>query len=568
MLLAAPKGEPLAEQIMTQDFMALEPSIAAAEFYLTIQAPTGQAYEFVFDGSDVPLLHVSDLDDQVEGVYHFNLVARPLLSEDARKFLREHRSQTHAVTLNSLRQQGLLPQVSLSMNGSFRIEQGTFFTPSADTEERFDVTGKMDPAATQDKEEEEKEEEDISIVSDQDTSSRDQVYSDDLIVQGSQCVGTGCTPSESFGYDTLRFKENNLRIHFDDTSTATNFAKNDWRIVVNSSATGGDSFFQINDVTADEKPFKILAGAKTDSFFIDAQGDVGLGTNTPITKLHLKSGNTPTVRLEQDGTGSWAPQTWDIAGNEENFFIRDVTNSQQLPFRIRPGAAANSLVITNNKVGLYTNSPDSTLHLATDTGTTKFHIEDKNTTAADRDLFVISNKGGSRIVLNNTDNGETWKLTNARNANAFNITFGGTGQRELELSETGDLTIANNITAGGTVTGSSDRNIKENFKSINYEDILNKVSSLEITEWNYIADQDQTRHIGPMAQDFYAAFGVGIDDKHISMVDGHGIALASIRALNEKIEHKDATIKAITQQNQALSQKLDRLEALLDRMGE
>ena len=97
------------------------------------------------------------------------------------------------------------------------------------------------------------------------------------------------------------------------------------------------------------------------------------------------------------------------------------------------------------------------------------------------------------------------------------------------------LHVIGNILASGTVTGSSDRNVKEHFSSVNPRDVLEKVSALPITEWNYQADNETLRHIGPMAQDFYSAFNVGMDDKHISMVDADGVALTAIQGLNQEV---------------------------------
>lgn len=63
---------------------------------------------------------------------------------------------------------------------------------------------------------------------------------------------------------------------------------------------------------------------------------------------HLKNGNTPTIRIEQDGTAGFSEQIWDIAGNETNFFIRDVTNGNILPFRVMLGAPNDALVLAKN----------------------------------------------------------------------------------------------------------------------------------------------------------------------------------------------------------------------------
>ena len=74
-----------------------------------------------------------------------------------------------------------------------------------------------------------------------------QVYTTDLIVQGSACVGIDCTTNESFGFDTLKLKENNLRIKFEDTSASANFPGNDWMLTANDSSNGGANRFSIDD---------------------------------------------------------------------------------------------------------------------------------------------------------------------------------------------------------------------------------------------------------------------------------------------------------------------------------
>ena len=157
-------------------------------------------------------------------------------------------------------------------------------------------------------------------------------------IDGSLCVGFDCVENESFGLDTIRLKENNLRIHFEDTSTTTGFPTTDWRILINDTASGGGSFFGIQDSDAGTRPMTIEANARTHALFVDSQGDVGIGTSTPAVELHAVRGDTPTLRLEQDGSSGFSPQSWDVAGNEAGFFIRDATNGSTLPFRIRPGA--------------------------------------------------------------------------------------------------------------------------------------------------------------------------------------------------------------------------------------
>ena len=173
----------------------------------------------------------------------------------------------------------------------------------------------------------------------------DQVILDDLIVDGSVCVGMDCVNGESFGFDTLRLKENNLRIKFQDTSNSASFPTNDWQLTANDSSNGGANKFSIDDIDGGRTPFTIEAGAPSHSLYVEDSGQIGLGTSTPVVQMHMVDGNTPTMRLEQDGSSGFTAQTWDVAGNETNFFIRDATNGSTLPFRIRPGAPSNSIYI-------------------------------------------------------------------------------------------------------------------------------------------------------------------------------------------------------------------------------
>jgi len=191
----------------------------------------------------------------------------------------------------------------------------------------------------------------------------DQLILDDLIVDGSICVGFDCVNGESFGFDTLRLKENNLRIRFQDTSNSSSFPTNDWQITVNDSTNGGANRFSIDDIDGGRTPFTLEAGAPSHSLYVDDEGLVGLGTNQPVREMHIKDSNIPTIRLEQDGSWGFSPQTWDVGGYEVKFFIRDETNDS-LPFQVVPGAPTNSIfVASSGRVGLGTELPVATLHV-------------------------------------------------------------------------------------------------------------------------------------------------------------------------------------------------------------
>jgi hypothetical protein len=101
----------------------------------------------------------------------------------------------------------------------------------------------------------------------------------------------------------------------------------------------------------------------------------------------------------------------------------------------------------------------------------------------------------------------------------------------------------------------SDRNAKENFEPVDSRALLDKVAAMPISHWNFKGDT-ATPHLGPMAQDFHAAFGLGTDDKHIATVDADGVALAAIQGLNQKLDETRA-------ENAELKQRLEKLEQLI-----
>ena len=95
-------------------------------------------------------------------------------------------------------------------------------------------------------------------------------------------------------------------------------------------------------------------------------------------------------------------------------------------------------------------------------------------------------------------------------------------------------TVGAQLAAGsGTWASLSDRNAKTNIAPLDDASVLAKVAALPIERWSYKSERG-VRHVGPMAQDFYAAFGVGEDDKHITSIDEDGVALAAIKALHRE----------------------------------
>ncbi len=108
------------------------------------------------------------------------------------------------------------------------------------------------------------------------------------------------------------------------------------------------------------------------------------------------------------------------------------------------------------------------------------------------------------------------------------------------------------LTAGVTMAGGasawsavSDKSVKKDFREINSQELLEKLSGIPISRWKYIAEESQADHIGPMSQDFYSAFGLGDDDKRISTIDADGVALAAIQALYNRVLELEVEVKKL-----------------------
>jgi hypothetical protein len=121
----------------------------------------------------------------------------------------------------------------------------------------------------------------------------------------------------------------------------------------------------------------------------------------------------------------------------------------------------------------------------------------------------------------------------------------------------------------------SDRSIKTDFNPIKPEEILARVARLPISSWRYTNEVAGIRHVGPMAQDFKAVFGLGDDDKIIGFVDEEGVALAAIQGLHQELQQqtsllneKDAELQKLKQQNETLEKRLEHLEQTIKGMTE
>jgi hypothetical protein len=515
-----------------------EPQVSYERLVLTVSRPGGAVVRREFEAGQAPAFDLPR--GSGDGSYVYELRVVPATDPEVRKALAASREPGGAAVVERLKRAGRLPAGELVQSGTFAVVNGAVVASGA-REPRAAAAPPAKAAAPG-------------------LPVKDQVIADDLIVQGSACIGLDCVNNESFGFDTLRLKENNTRIKFEDTSTGTGFPATDWQLTANDSASGGANKFSIEDVTAATVPFTVTGAAPTNSIFVDSTGRLGLRTATPVLDIHVATSNTPAMRLEQNSSGGFTAQTWDVAGNEANFFVRDVTGGSRLPFRIRPGAPTSSIDISaTGLVGIGTASPANKLHVFGSDGTTKEFIQETSATTTPRELLEIRNNGGALIIAKDTSTTQRWSFGTF--SSAFIVDNQSNTGVEMTLGATGNLTIA------GTLTQNSDRTTKTDIFGVQPDEVLAKVDSLPISTWRYKGDAADVHHLGPMAQDFAAAFGLGPDDRHIAPLDAAGVGLAAIQALNRKLGEKQVVIDDLARRNADLEARLNRLEALVAKLA-
>ena len=214
--------------------------------------------------------------------------------------------------------------------------------------------------------------------------------------------------------------------------------------------------------------------------------------------------------------------------------------------------ASSMFIDPTGYVGFGTDTPAARLHVIADSSVSEdaqVLVENANSAAPGiaRKLFVIKNDGPAKFSMWASDNDE-WAF-NAR-TDVFRISKQGTGEVEMEVTENGNMFIT------GTLTTGSSRTIKDNIEPVDQQSVLERVVKLPISSWSYKTDGD-VRHLGPMAEDFYASFGLGYTNKGLSSVDTGGVALAAIQGLKRE---KDREIERLKSENLQLKEELQRLE--------
>ncbi|MEM1181203.1 MAG: tail fiber domain-containing protein, partial [Acidobacteriota bacterium] len=399
--------------------------------------------------------------------------------------------------------------------------------------------------------------------SDQDIELKATVVVDDQIIQGSQCVGFDCTSTESFGSDTGRYKENNLRIHFNDTSASANFPGNDWRITINDTSNGGANYFAVNDVTGNTTPFRIDAGASSNAIRVSSAGKVGFGTGSPNAQisLHAVDGNTPALRLEQDGSDGFQSHVWDLAGNETNFFLRNVTNSSSLPIRILPGTGQDDglVMLGSGDIGFGTDNAKADLHILgggsvhTPSNSSVLALFQNNADGADGSIVSLLAGNGTanaQLWFGDTDDDNAGRVIYRNGADA--MSFYTAGNEVFYLDSSGNVCIGCNatsgdairhsngavLTSGGTWTNASSRELKRDITDLSSTDAMAALKDLAPVTFRYNTELDET-YVGFIAEDVPALVAQK-DRKSLTSMD-------VVAVLTKVVQEQQKAIEALTE---------------------
>jgi len=531
---------------------------------MNIQTPDGEVFTHDFKPGETPTFKLKD-SSFADGTYTYELRVIPVVSASVKKQLQAARDSDDPTLAARILSAAGISAEGLVQSGAFSVSGGSVVNPDL-VESGNNGTRKITTDARP-----------TTPV------TNNTVIPPDLIVQGSACVGFDCTSTESFGFDTLRLKENNTRINFEDTSVGS-FPSNDWEITANDSASGGQNKLAITDRTNSKVPFTVEGNSPTNSIYVDSTGRVGFRTSTPVLDIHVSTSNTPGLRLEQTNAGGFSAQTWDIAGNESNFFIRDVTGGSRLPFRIRPGAPTSSIDINaSGNVGIGTASPSERLHVFQNADTQTFVLaENSNTgTSANATLRAKSDTatvnfqahsstrvisrfgvtlGGWGELLGTTGNGlilgtssTTPLILGTNSVERLHFNFADNNVGISCNAPTSDLVIASgsgcanpssSINAGSTqFTAASSRTFKEHIEPVSAPDILEKIKGIGVYNYDFI--NGPKNRMGLIAEDFHQVFKRG-DEKYI---DGTEVQVALWLAVQQ-----------LTERNQELTDRLASLE--------
>ena len=243
--------------------------------------------------------------------------------------------------------------------------------------------------------------------------------------------------------------------------------------------------------------FRVAGGAMV------AEPPPSIGTDPEGGADLVAAGTDPSV-IFTDTTGGDDDYSIDVDGD-----VLSVSNTS---------SATEVLTVTDEVVGLFTTTPEPDMELHIVDGTADLRLESSS---------------GSWDIRAATNDLQFWDSDEL-----FDV-------KVMEIEESGStyvLAFDGNGVFEGDFTAGSSREIKRDLEPAEPAELLRTLRDLPLYSWSYKHDREPVRHLGPMAEDFFQAFGLGPDDAHISPSDTSGLALAAIQALAARLEERDREI--------------------------
>jgi hypothetical protein len=307
--------------------------------------------------------------------------------------------------------------------------------------------------------------------------------------------------------------------------------------------------FYIQGIAGNNNMFVVASSSGAQLFTITSSGSTGIGTTSPQGALHIYNGSGGPSSIIQDNTAALRF----IPSGSYNYIQSGATLTADSRADLRfTSMFASSTFMTiqgsTGNVGIGTTGPGQKLEVNGSIGFTGQNGIIGNAGVNDMYSSVHFHTGYGVWIRDEVNKvrgmdqsgGDSYNLgVFVDSAEKVTITIAGNVGIGTTTPTLGPLVMASGayVTTGGTWTNASDRNLKENFTTMSPADILQKIDALPITQWNYKAEDPSITHIGPVAQDFYAAFDLGgqAGKTSISTIDPAGVALLGIKALNQKI---------------------------------
>lgn len=312
---------------------------------------------------------------------------------------------------------------------------------------------------------------------------------------------TGSLPSTSVGNPTLG--ANNLAVNSQGTGTVS----------INYDATNS---------LAGTGGLTVYNGASTPLFTVSGStGNVGIGFSSPQRPLMVASDINITSSnaslLGANGTQFALTGSSGSGGTEKKLVLGiDTTDNYGV-------IQAGNLSGTNYNLSL--NPAGGNVGIGTSSPTSLFHIQSSSSSLP---VMLVTSSANVGIGTSVTSNPLTVGTSGTNGNGAY-------------------------LSAGGIWTNGSSFEFKENFTLLDSQKILAKINLLPVSQWNYILEGSEIKHIGPIAEDFYSIFGLGNDNKHISTIDPSGIALVGIQALSGKVDSLAMSLSSLQEKIASLS---------------